>query len=164
MVSRSVEEFADKRADFQCWLWIVMLDHWDFVNVLCSFLTIYALLCSNVVVHHSDHNRVMVAQVDYHSGSANGRPRIRKCCISWIQRSRTEWYDGVQWLLWCNVQSIREGNPSRRPWWFHVEQWEFSYLRLTENNVLDSRFKFSTSSTCSQEKECAQIKHVRLSN
>jgi len=26
------------------------------VNVLCSFLTIYALLCSNVVVHLSDHN------------------------------------------------------------------------------------------------------------
>jgi len=24
MVSRSAEEFADKRADFQCWLWIVM--------------------------------------------------------------------------------------------------------------------------------------------
>ena len=36
------------------------------MNVLCSFLTIYALLCSNVVVHLSDHNRVMVAQVDYH--------------------------------------------------------------------------------------------------
>ena len=33
--------------------------------LLCSFLTIYALLCSNVVVHLSDHN-VMVAQVDYH--------------------------------------------------------------------------------------------------
>ena len=26
------------------------------MNVLCSFLTIYALLCSNVVVHLSDHN------------------------------------------------------------------------------------------------------------
>jgi len=39
------------------------------VNVLCSFLTIYALLCSNVVVHLSDHNRVMVAQVDYHTKS-----------------------------------------------------------------------------------------------
>ena len=37
------------------------------MNVLCSFLTIYALLCSNVVVHLSDHNRVMVAQVDYHN-------------------------------------------------------------------------------------------------
>ena len=37
------------------------------MNVLCSFLTIYALLCSNVVVHLSDHNPVMVAQVDYHN-------------------------------------------------------------------------------------------------
>ena len=36
------------------------------MNVLCSFLTIYALLCSNVAVHLSDHNRVIVAQVDYH--------------------------------------------------------------------------------------------------
>ena len=36
------------------------------MNVLCSFLTIYALLCSNVVVHLSDHNPVVVAQVDYH--------------------------------------------------------------------------------------------------
>ena len=67
MVSRSAAEFADKRADFKCWLWIIMLDHWDFVNGLYIFLTIYALLCSNVVVHLSDHNWVMVAQVDYYS-------------------------------------------------------------------------------------------------
>jgi len=45
------------------WLWIVLLGRRDFVNVLCSFLTIYALLCSNVVVHLSYHNPVMVAQV-----------------------------------------------------------------------------------------------------
>jgi len=31
------------------------------VNVLGIFLTIYALLCSNVVVHLSDNNRVIVA-------------------------------------------------------------------------------------------------------
>jgi len=45
------------------------------VNVLCSFLTIYALLCSNVVVHLSDHNRVMVAQVDYHKSLSMGGSR-----------------------------------------------------------------------------------------
>jgi len=56
MVSRSAAEFADKRADFKCWLWIITLDHWNFVNGLYIFLTIYALLCSNVVVNLSDHN------------------------------------------------------------------------------------------------------------
>jgi len=45
-----------------------MLDHWDFVNVLCSFLTFYALLCSNVVVHLSDHNRY---------GRSGGLPQIQ---------------------------------------------------------------------------------------
>ena len=36
------------------------------MNGLYISLTIYALLCSNVVVHLSDHNPVMVAQVDYY--------------------------------------------------------------------------------------------------
>ena len=31
-----------------------------------SVVSLPFMLCSNVVVHLSDHNRVMVAQVDYH--------------------------------------------------------------------------------------------------
>jgi len=58
------------------WLWIVMLDHWDFVNGLYIFLTIYALLCFNVVVHLSYHNRVMVAQVDYYNVLLEDVPKM----------------------------------------------------------------------------------------
>ena len=47
------------------------------MNVLCSFLTFYALLCSIVVVHQSDHNRVMVAQVDYHNSYMNPESGFR---------------------------------------------------------------------------------------
>ena len=32
-------------------------------------LTSYAVVCSNVVVHNSDHNAVMVAIVDYYKSS-----------------------------------------------------------------------------------------------
>jgi len=46
-------------------------------NIFCLdfvfSLTIYAVVCSNVVVHISDHNAVMVANMDYyiifHSGN-----------------------------------------------------------------------------------------------
>jgi len=46
---------------------LVLLERDNFcVNSVIS-LTSYAVVCSNVVVHNSDHNCVMVAIVDYYS-------------------------------------------------------------------------------------------------
>jgi|AntRauTorckE5430_2_1112549.scaffolds.fasta_scaffold30833_1 hypothetical protein len=62
-------------------------------------------------------------------------------CTRWLRKSRR---------ATCAKHHIRDGVLN--------EQWKLSYLWLTENNVLDSRFKFSTSSTCLQETD------VRKSN
>jgi len=46
---------------------LVLLENEEFCEVPQFSLTIYAVVCSNVVVHLSDHNRVMVAQVGYYT-------------------------------------------------------------------------------------------------
>ena len=49
------------------------------MNVLCSFLTIYALLCSNVVVHLSDHNRASRSSMPQPPGIVN---EYRNCYLN----------------------------------------------------------------------------------
>ena len=51
---------------------LVLLERDNFgVNSAIS-LTSYAVVCSNVVVHNSDHNAVMVAIVDYYRRKMGG--------------------------------------------------------------------------------------------
>ena len=46
---------------------LVLLERDNFCLDLVFSLSIYAVVCSNVVVHNSDHNEVMVAIVDYYT-------------------------------------------------------------------------------------------------
>ena len=44
-------------------------------------LTSYAVVCSNVVVHNSDHNSVMVAIVDYYTTKVNYAKRLKTTTV-----------------------------------------------------------------------------------
>ena len=46
---------------------LVLLERDNFCLDFVFSLSIYAVVCSNVVVHNSDHNAVMVAIVDYYT-------------------------------------------------------------------------------------------------
>ena len=50
-----VKEFAENDRT-ECWLWLVMLESDNFCVDSVIFLTSYAVVCSNVVLHNSDHN------------------------------------------------------------------------------------------------------------
>ena len=61
---------------------LVLLERDNFCLDLVFSLSIYAVVCSNVVVHNSDHNAVMVAIVDYYNeGLQDNCPLFRNYLI-----------------------------------------------------------------------------------
>ena len=117
----------------------------SWVNSVIS-LTRYAVVCSNVVVHNSDHNCVMVAIVDYYSMLPRQHLDLVPCEASgWVVQSKRSAHElAISSPGSCTIASIHTlGFHSRIP---RAEHWralkfERAHSKIAATVVLWPMFK-----------------------